>query len=209
MIHSFHDRTRSGYSRSSWLATLGHRPRYSHPSSVRSMRGVPQSGCSHRPIPSRRLPCASPSSFCCHHSLRQCFSLRSLSCVVGFAFLRLFRFSSQRLYYVSCTQSLGCPGASLSHRYSLSVHFPTFIGVLLLADWRLALPFLSTSYITSFRPSESFLMQSATPNHALQRTGAAVTPAASATAFPPTTQRSRQPRRSLSLRSLGVSSRLV
>ena len=42
-----------------------------------------------------------------------------------------------------------------------------------------------------------------TPNHALQRTGAAVTPAASAAAFPPTTQRSRQPRRSLSLGSLG------
>ena len=46
------------------------------------------------------------------------------------------------------------------------------------------------------------------PNHALQRTGAAVTPAASATAFPPTVQRSRQPRRSLSLRSLGVSTRI-
>ena len=43
-----------------------------------------------------------------------------------------------------------------------------------------------------------------TPNHALQRTGAAVTPAASAAAFPPTTQRSRQPRRSLSLGSLAV-----
>ena len=43
------------------------------------------------------------------------------------------------------------------------------------------------------------------PNHALQRTGAAVTPAASTAAFPPATQRSRQPRRSLSLRSLGDS----
>ena len=44
------------------------------------------------------------------------------------------------------------------------------------------------------------------PNHALQRTGAAVTPAASAAAFPPTVQRLRQPRRSLSLGSLGVPS---
>ena len=42
------------------------------------------------------------------------------------------------------------------------------------------------------------------PNHALQRTGAAVTPAASAATFPPAVQRSRQPRRSLSLGSLGV-----
>jgi len=42
-----------------------------------------------------------------------------------------------------------------------------------------------------------------TPNHALQRTGAAVTPAASAAALPPAMQRSRQPRPSLSLGSLG------
>jgi hypothetical protein len=49
----------------------------------------------------------------------------------------------------------------------------------------------------------------ATPNQALQRTGAAVTPAASAAAFPPTTQRSRQPRRSLSLGSLGVATRVL
>ena len=48
-----------------------------------------------------------------------------------------------------------------------------------------------------------------TPNHALQRTGAAVTPAASAAAFPPAVQRSRQPRRSLSLGSLGVATRPV
>ena len=48
-----------------------------------------------------------------------------------------------------------------------------------------------------------------TPNLALQRTGAAVTPAASAAAFPPATQRSRQPRRSLSLRSLAVTERLL
>ena len=43
----------------------------------------------------------------------------------------------------------------------------------------------------------------ATPNHALQRTGAAVTPAASCRRLSPTTQRSRQPRPSLSLGSLG------
>ena len=44
-----------------------------------------------------------------------------------------------------------------------------------------------------------------TPNHALQRTRAAVTPAASGLPpSPPATQRSRQPRGSLSLRSLGV-----
>ena len=46
----------------------------------------------------------------------------------------------------------------------------------------------------------------ATPNHALQRTRAAVTPAASSLPpSPPATQRSRQPRGSLSLRSLGDS----
>ena len=44
----------------------------------------------------------------------------------------------------------------------------------------------------------------ATPNLALQRTGAAVTPAASCLRLSPTAQRSRQPRRSLSLGSLGV-----
>ena len=43
-----------------------------------------------------------------------------------------------------------------------------------------------------------------TPNHALQRTGAAVTPAASCRRLSPTTQRSRQPRPSLSLGSLGA-----
>ena len=48
-----------------------------------------------------------------------------------------------------------------------------------------------------------------TPNHALQRTGAAVTPAASAAAFPSAAQRSRQPRPSLSLGSLGVATRVV
>ena len=44
----------------------------------------------------------------------------------------------------------------------------------------------------------------ATPNHALQRTRAAVTPAASGLRLAPATQRSRQPRGSLSLGSLGV-----
>ena len=48
-----------------------------------------------------------------------------------------------------------------------------------------------------------------TPNHALQRTGAAVTAPASAAAFPPARQGPRQPRPSLSLGSLGVSSRTV
>ena len=43
-----------------------------------------------------------------------------------------------------------------------------------------------------------------TANHALQRTGAAVTPAASCLRLSPAAQRSRQPRRSLSLGSLGV-----
>ena len=46
-----------------------------------------------------------------------------------------------------------------------------------------------------------------TPNHALQRTGAAVTPAASGLRLSPTTQRSRQPRPSLSLGSLAVFAR--
>ena len=41
------------------------------------------------------------------------------------------------------------------------------------------------------------------PNHALQRTGSAVTVAASATAFPPTTQLPRRTPLSLSLGSLG------
>ena len=43
-----------------------------------------------------------------------------------------------------------------------------------------------------------------TPNHALQRTGVAVTARASAAAFPPAMHGPRQPRPSLSLRSLGV-----
>ena len=42
-----------------------------------------------------------------------------------------------------------------------------------------------------------------TPNHALQRTGAAVTAPASAAAFPPVMHGPRQPRPSLSLGSLG------
>ena len=49
----------------------------------------------------------------------------------------------------------------------------------------------------------------ATPNHALQRTRAAVTPDASGLRLAPTTQRSRQPRGSLSLRSLGVATRTM
>ena len=44
-----------------------------------------------------------------------------------------------------------------------------------------------------------------TPNHALQRTGVAVTARASAAAFPPTMHGPRQPRPSLSLGSLGHS----
>ena len=43
-----------------------------------------------------------------------------------------------------------------------------------------------------------------TPNHALQRTGVAVTARASAAAFPPAMHGPRQPRPSLSLGSLGV-----
>ena len=52
--------------------------------------------------------------------------------------------------------------------------------------------------------AESLSRSEMTPNHALQRTGAAVTPAASCLRLSPTTQRSRQPRPSLSLGSLGV-----
>ena len=48
------------------------------------------------------------------------------------------------------------------------------------------------------------MMNTKSPNHALQRTGAAVTPAASCLRLSPTAQRSRQPRPSLSLGSLGV-----
>ena len=50
----------------------------------------------------------------------------------------------------------------------------------------------------------------ATPNHALQRTRAAVTPAASGLRLAPAAQRSRQPRGSLSLGSLGhMSTRIL
>ena len=48
-----------------------------------------------------------------------------------------------------------------------------------------------------------------TPNHALQRTGMAVTARASAAAFPPAMHGPRQPRPSLSLGSLGVAARLA
>ena len=47
-----------------------------------------------------------------------------------------------------------------------------------------------------------------TPNHALQRTGVAVTARASAAAFPPAMHGPRQPRPSLSLGSLGVITRI-
>ena len=49
----------------------------------------------------------------------------------------------------------------------------------------------------------------ATPNHALQRTRAAVTPAASDLRLSPTAQRSRQPRGSLSLGSLAASTHVL
>jgi len=48
-----------------------------------------------------------------------------------------------------------------------------------------------------------------TPEQALQRTGAAVKPAASCLRLSPTAQRSRQPRRSLSLGSLGDATRAL
>ena len=48
----------------------------------------------------------------------------------------------------------------------------------------------------------------ATPNHALQRTGAAVPAPASSRRLSPPTQGPRQPRPSLSLGSLGVATRL-
>ena len=51
-------------------------------------------------------------------------------------------------------------------------------------------------------------MHEPSPNHALQRTGAAVTPAASCLRLSPTAQRSRQPRPSLSLGSLGVAAHI-
>ena len=68
---------------------------------------------------------------------------------------------------------------------------------------RLAVP--STSKLDM---CDTFLPTAATPNHALQRTRAAVTPAASGLRLSPATQRSRQPRGSLSLGSLAVSSSL-
>ena len=52
-------------------------------------------------------------------------------------------------------------------------------------------------------------MRPETPNHALQRTRPAVTPAASCLRLSPTAQRSRQPGESLSLGSLGVATRIV
>ena len=55
----------------------------------------------------------------------------------------------------------------------------------------------------------SLIPTTATPNHALQRTRAAVTPAASGLRLSPAAQRSRQPRGSLSLGSLAVATRIV
>ena len=52
-------------------------------------------------------------------------------------------------------------------------------------------------------------MNPTSPNHALQRTGVAVTPRASAAAFPPAMHGPRQPRPSLSLGSLGASAHTV
>ena len=57
---------------------------------------------------------------------------------------------------------------------------------------------------THFPVGTTSMPTPATPNHALQRTGAAVTPAASCLRLSPAAQRSRQPRPSLSLGSLGV-----
>ena len=51
--------------------------------------------------------------------------------------------------------------------------------------------------------------QSATPNHALQRTAPCVTAPASAATFPPTMQVPRRAPQSLSLRSLGVAARTM
>ena len=51
-------------------------------------------------------------------------------------------------------------------------------------------------------------MKPETPNHALQRTGAAVTAPASCLRLSPAAQGPRQPRRSLSLGSLGVMNRI-
>ena len=52
-------------------------------------------------------------------------------------------------------------------------------------------------------------MNTQTPNHALQRTRAAVTAPASCLRLSPAAQGPRQPRPSLTLGSLGVSSRLL
>jgi len=57
------------------------------------------------------------------------------------------------------------------------------------------------------RQSATLSTQSATPNHALQRTAPCVTAPASTAAFPPTTQVPRRTPLSLSLGSLGVATR--
>ena len=67
---------------------------------------------------------------------------------------------------------------------------------------------MSSGFVPPPRADTSCLPQTndnpATPNHALQRTATAVTPAASSLRLSSATQRSRQPRGSLSLRSLAV-----
>ena len=65
--------------------------------------------------------------------------------------------------------------------------------------------FTRRSALTRHRSRES----QRTPNHALQRTGAAVTARASSSAFPPAMHGPRQPRPSLSLGSLGATPRLL
>ena len=59
------------------------------------------------------------------------------------------------------------------------------------------------------RQSAILSTQAATPNHALQRTAPCVTPPASAAAFPPTMQVPRRTPLSLSLGSLGASTRTL
>ena len=67
------------------------------------------------------------------------------------------------------------------------------------------------SIVRAFHPMilDSISAQSTSPNHALQRTAPAVTARASTAAFPPAMHGPRQPPPSLSLGSLGVSSRLL
>ena len=68
-------------------------------------------------------------------------------------------------------------------------------------------PLQSVSGLWTTTEHESEARCEPSPNHVLQRTAPRVTPAASCLRLSPTTQRSRQPRGSLSLRSLGVATR--